>query len=158
MDGSLWMTARTLDGIWESISHDRGKTWSEPNKYLEHISSRHFICRLQSGRLLLVKHGQINQKTKLRSQLSAYLSEDDGKTWIGGLMLDERRGVSYPDGFQAPNGTIFISYDRSRDFDGEILMARFTEKDILARKFVTTKARAKMQISRPMGIEVLREY
>jgi hypothetical protein len=52
----------------------------------------------------------------------------------------------------------YISYDRSGDSDGEILMVRFTEKDILARKFVTHKARAKMHVSRPMGIEVFRRY
>ena len=45
-------------------------------------------------------------------------------------MLDERKGISYPDGFQAPDGTIFISYDRNRDTDGEILLARFTEADV----------------------------
>ncbi len=38
---------------------------------------------------------------KNRSHLTAWLSEDDGKTWRGGLMLDERATVSYPDGFQA---------------------------------------------------------
>jgi hypothetical protein len=51
-------------------------------------------------------------------------------------MLDERKGVSYPDGFQAPDGTIYISYDRNRATDGEILLARFTEEDILANKLV----------------------
>jgi len=36
-------------------------------------------------------------------------------------MLDERDGVSYPDGFQSPDGTIYISYDHNRSTDGEIL-------------------------------------
>ena len=75
------------------------------------------------------------------SQLTAWLSEDDGKTWKGGLMLDERKGISYPDGFQAPDGTIYISYDRNRATDGEILLARFTEEDILARKLVGPKSK-----------------
>src|SRR5690606_26038013 len=114
-------------GIWESISTDRGVTWSDPVKYMEHIGSRHFMRRLQSGRILLVKHGNLDERTKFRSKLTAYLSEDEGNTWIGGLMLDERRGVSYPDGFQSEDGTIFISYDRNRGTDGHILMARFTE-------------------------------
>jgi hypothetical protein len=38
-------------------------------------------------------------------------SDDDGQTWQGGLVLDDREGVSYSDGFQAPDGTIFISYE-----------------------------------------------
>ena len=64
--------------------------------------------------------------------LTAWLSEDEGKTWQGALMLDERKGISYPDGFQAPDGTIYISYDRNRSTDGEVLLAKFTEQDILA--------------------------
>ncbi|MCD7935715.1 MAG: glycoside hydrolase [Tannerellaceae bacterium] len=156
MDGSWWMTARTTNGIHESISYDQGYTWTEPVKYLPQPSSRHFITRLQSGRLLLVKHGDIHQRTKMRSQLKAFLSEDDGKTWIGGLMLDERRGLSYPDGFQAPDGTIFISYDRNRETDGEILMARFTEEDILKGAFQSPKSRERMLISKPGTIEYYR--
>jgi predicted neuraminidase len=154
-DGTLWMTARTVGGMWESVSNDQGKTWSEPQKYMEHIGSRHIMRRLQSGNILFVRHGAINEKTKFRSKLSAYLSEDEGKTWKGGLMLDERRGLSYPDGFQAPDGTIYVSYDHNRDFDGEILMARFTEKDILDGKFGGKKSKAKILISRPLGLDKL---
>ena len=29
--------------------------------------------------------------------MTAYLSGDDGKTWGGGLLLDERERVTYPD-------------------------------------------------------------
>lgn len=65
-------------------------------------------------------------------------------------MLDERRGVSYPDGFQAPDGTIYISYDHNRSADGEVLMARFREKDILARQLVTPGSKLKMLICRPL--------
>ena len=85
-----------------------------------------------------------------RNKLKAFLSEDDGKTWIGGLMLDERDGVSYPDGFQAPDGTLYISYDRNRSTDGEILLARFNEDDILAKKLAGPKSKLKMLISRPL--------
>lgn len=83
--------------------------------------------------------------------LTAWLSDDDGKTWQGGLMLDERKGISYPDGFQAPDGTLYISYDRNRAVDGEILLARFNESDILAGKLTEPKSKLKMLISRPLG-------
>ena len=65
-------------------------------------------------------------------------------------MLDERQGVTYPDGFQAPDGTLFISYDRNRKIDGEILLARFSEDDILAGKLVSPKSKLRMLISRPL--------
>ena len=57
----------------------------------------------------------------------------------------------YPDGFQAPDGTIYISYDRNRATDGEILLARFTEADVLAQKITGPKSRLKMLISRPLA-------
>jgi hypothetical protein len=49
----------------------------------------------------------------------------------GGLLLDERKGVSYRDGAQEPAGVIRMVYDCNRRPDRQILMARFTEKDVL---------------------------
>jgi len=77
-------------------------------------------------------------------------SSDQGQTWTDGLVLDERKGVSYPDGFQAPDGTIYSSYDRNRATDGEILLARFTEADVAAQKLVGPKSKLQMLISRPL--------
>ncbi len=39
------------------------------------------------------------------------------------------------------------------DDDGEVLLARFTEKDILAKKLEGPKSKLKMLISRPLGIK-----
>jgi hypothetical protein len=152
-DGTLWMLARTAKGIMQSTSADGGHTWVAPTEPsgIRQPNARFHIRRLASGRLLLVKHGDAVDTHQGRVKLSAWLSEDDGRTWQGGLVLDERKGVSYPDGFQAPNGTIYISYDRNRAADGEILLARFTEDDILARKLVGPKSKLKMLISRPLG-------
>lgn len=66
-------------------------------------------------------------------------------------MLDQRHGISYPDGVQAPDGTLYISYDRNRSTDGEILMAKFNEADILAGKLVSPKSQLRMLISRPLA-------
>ncbi len=131
-DKSLWMLVRTSYGIGESISKDRGETWSAlvPSP-IQHPSARFFIRRLRSGNLLLVKHGPISKKSG-RSHLTACLSEDDGHTWSNGLLLDERSGVSYPDGQQRQDGTIHIIYDYSRTGAREILMATFTEDDVVA--------------------------
>lgn len=151
-DGSLWMLARTRKGIMESTSTDGGRTWSEPvASAIQHPVARFHIRRLASGKLLLIKHGAQIDAHEGRSQLTAWLSDDDGQSWSGGLMLDERKGISYPDGFQAPDGRLFISYDRNRAEEGEILLARFTEADIQAGKLVTPGSRLKMLISRPLA-------
>lgn len=145
-DGSLWLTARTALGLHESLSQDGGRTWSAPvpSAIRQTVapaewcavggnSSRHHLSRLRSGRLLLIKHGpRIDAAPDGRSQLCAFLSEDDGRTWSGGLMLDARTAVSYPDATQAPDGTIYASWDRERALLGEILFARFREEDVLA--------------------------
>jgi hypothetical protein len=131
-DGSLWLLVRTTYGIGESVSTDHGKTWPElkPSGIL-HTPSRFFISRLASGNLLLVKHGPLDTRTS-RSHLTAYVSKDDGQTWGGGLMLDDRNGISYPDGQQTADGTIHLIWDFSRSKEQEIVMTTFREEDVLA--------------------------
>lgn len=147
-DGSLWLLARTTYGIGESVSKDGGKTWPDlqPSS-LAHPSARFFVRRLASGSLLLVKHGAVDERIG-RSHLTAFVSSDDGATWFGGLLLDERKGVSYPDGQQTDDGLIRIIYDRDRTGDREILMATFREEDAAAGRAVSDAVRLRMPISR----------
>lgn len=133
-DGSLWMLARTKDGISESTSKDKGATWSAPQpSAIQNVSARFFIRRLASGKLILVKNGPTDVRLPRRSSMTAFLSADDGKTWGRGLLIDDRAEVSYPDGFQAPNGDIHILYDWNRHSDAEILHVKFTEADFAPR-------------------------
>ncbi len=151
-DGSLWLLNRVAGGIGESISRDGGRTWTmTENSPIVHTVSRFFITRLQSGSLLLVKHGAIDRDAG-RSQLMAFVSDDDGQSWTGGLMLDERQGISYPDGVQSDDGMIRIIYDYSRHVEKEILVAQFTEEDVRAGEAVSGKARFRMLVNRATGI------
>lgn len=150
-DGSLWLLVRTNYGIGESVSNDGGRTWPELKpSTIAHPSARFFITRLNSGNLLLVKHGPIGEKTG-RSHLTAFLSTDDGRTWGGGLLLDERNGVSYPDGQQTPDGTIRIIYDYSRTGSRHILMATFREEDVSAGRPVSDAVRLGQLVSEASG-------
>jgi len=165
-DESIWMLIRTKYGIAESRSNDGGRTWcrASPTE-LEHPDSRFFICRLQSGALLLVKHHGFGDPCGLadRSHLTALLSDDEGRTWSKkGLLLDKRIGVSYPDGKQTPDGKIHIIYDFNRGDppakgdDREILIATFTEEDIRAEKCVSSDSRLKQIVSKiPKGINLM---
>ena len=130
-DGSLWMLVRTKYGIGESVSFDKGVNWSPliPSR-IQHPAARFFIYRLNTGNLLLVKHGPIDMLTG-RSHLMAFVSKDDGHSWSNGLLLDERPGVSYPDGQQTSDGNIHITYDYNRKKDQNILVTSFTEDDIV---------------------------
>lgn len=147
-DGSLWMLVRANYGIGESVSTDRGRTWTDLKPSgLAHPSARFFIRRLDSGNLLLVKHGPIDEPTG-RSHLTAFLSEDEGKTWSGGLLLDERIGVSYPDGVEGEDGTVYLIYDFSRRDKREILMTRFTENDVRERERVSPQFGLRMLVNK----------
>jgi hypothetical protein len=151
-DGSLWMLVRTDYGIGQSISTDQGRTWSEGvDTGLSHPVTRFYIGRLKSGNLLMVRHnppGDEPPGRKQRSHLAAYISTDDGKSWSGELMLDERRGVSYPDATQAPDGRIFVIYDRNRSTDREILMASFVEEDVLQGRTVSGTLHRRQLVAR----------
>ena len=143
--GRVRMFARTRKGIMESWSDDNGYTWSKPAypKGIRHPLSRFFVRRLAGGALLFVKHGEKIDEDNVgskpfgsRSKLTAWISDDDGETWIGGLMLEPLE-CSYPDGVQGPDGTIYVTYDHQRDRAAEIRMARFSEADVRAGRLVS---------------------
>ena len=138
-NGVLMMLVRTNYGIGVSYSYDRGKNWSEgENSNIEGPCTRFFIRRLKSGRILLINHVNFTG----RNNLTALLSEDDGKTFPYTLLLDERSEVSYPDAVEGEDGYIYITYDRERGGSKnsleeayacarEILTAKITEQDII---------------------------
>jgi predicted neuraminidase len=147
-DGTLWMLVRTTYGIGESTSTDYGRTWSPLTpSAIQHATSRFFVRRLNSGKLLLVKHGPIHERTG-RRDLTAFLSQDEGRTWYGSLLLDGRTGVSYPDGVQSPEGMIYIVYDYSRTLEREILMARFTETVVAQGRRASESAELRMLVNK----------
>ena len=95
--------------------------------------------------MLAVTHLPPDGKT--RSHLMAHLSTDDGATWTGGLMIDERKAVSYPDGVQAPDGTIYVIYDYQRTDAKQILMATFTEQDVATGSDVSGAVRRRVVVN-----------
>ena len=77
------------------------------------------------------------QEMRLRTNLTAWLSDDDGKTWYGGLLISNGHDVSYPDLTQGPDGRIRIIYDQERYTHGSIFMTSITEDDITEGRLVT---------------------
>ena len=92
-------------------------------------------------------------ETATRCDLTAILSTDEGKTWSGGLLLDERTGISYPDIAQSNNGDIYVQYDFNRYREAEILFAKFREEDVLAGTLVTEHASLKAIIKNRSGMK-----
>ncbi len=136
-DGTLRMLIRTGYGIEESYSYDGGKTWSDSVLAgISNVASRFYITRLASGSQLMIYNDPPSGANE-RTHMTAALSFDDGKTWPYKLVIDERSNTTYPDAYQDAEGNIYIIYDHGRTATGEILMAKITEKDIVAGKLVT---------------------
>lgn len=176
-DGSLRCLIRTQKGVgttegnslMESFSRDAGRTWTEPQfvPNIKQPAARLFFSKLRNGHVVLVKHGRATDRMPAdndrirkaknkwerdfhrRAELSAFISRDEGKTWEGGLLLDERLSPSYPDGFQDADGSICISYDYERSYEGQICLARITEADILAGRLVSEGSFLKRVVVRP---------
>ena len=144
-NGKLWMLIRGKHGIGQAFSDDKGYTWYDVAfSGIKNPCSRFHIRRLRSGRLLLINHknyyGQDENHVIAgfgRNNLTAMLSDDEGRTWSQGLLFEERDMCAYPDATETEDGRIFVVYDRERYAAREILIASFTEEDILAQKLVT---------------------
>ncbi len=144
-NGDLLATIRTRHLTKVARSADRGCTWSAPAapRSFGQLVARMLLRRLKSGNLLMVKNGNRPLRVPAggkRIELTAFLSRDDGQTWEGGLTLDARE-CSYPDGDQAADGTIHVIYDHDRRRTQQILLASFTEADVLAGKLVSPGSR-----------------
>lgn len=153
-DGRLATYVRTSYGIGVSYSYDRGKTWTKGvDSGFGGAESRFQIQRLKSGRLLMINHKDTNKRTNL----AAFLSDDDGKTWKHSLMLDDREWVSYPDCTEGNDGFIYVTYDRERGGSSlettyskarEILISRFTEDEIINGRITNKGSYLKVIVSK----------
>ena len=130
----LWMLLRQLEGnMKESFSYDGGVTWTNAQtSHIEHPNSAIYVGWTSSGKLLMINHKDFTG----RNNLTAFLSEDGGKTWPYTLLLDARSGVSYPDVIES-NGALYVVYDYDRFNTGQMYMAKITEADIMAGNLVT---------------------
>ena len=154
-NGDLEMYIRTAYGIGKAVSHDGGYTFDpDTDSGLGGPNSRFYVGRLSSGNILLVNHHGFRG----RDHLTAMISRDEGKTFEGYLMLDERNNVSYPD-VKEHDGNIYIIYDRERgahyrpdrDYSSaarEILLAKVTEADILAGRLITPTSALRQIVSK----------
>ena len=134
-DHTLLMYARDLKPmLTQCIAADpEGSSWTK-TEYTSILSgsSRFFLRRLKSGKVLLIH----NDSNRMRTNLTAEISEDDGKTWSHRILLDSGENISYPDAVETGDGRIFIIYDCGRMTFKEIRMAQITEADITAGKLV----------------------
>ncbi len=140
-DGRIRMLARTNIGELAQCFSEDGITWTdaEPSGIVS-ADTRFYIGRLHSGRILLVT----NDHRAERTNITISISEDDGLTWKYKKCIDTRKNISYPD-VDFHNENIYLTYDFERTGEKEILLASFSEKDIIDGNDITVSV-----VSRPM--------
>lgn len=152
-DGRLRLFVRTGYGIGSAVSTPDGGEWQDiGDSGLGGPNSRFAVRRLRSGRLCLINHQMPHRLpqeklTSCRENLTAWLSDDDGASWYGRMLIDGRKDVSYPDFAEAGDGFIYLVHDHDRTGCGEIILSRFKEDDIAAGRIVSPGAYCRMVVS-----------
>ena len=79
------------------------------------------------------------------------MSSRSAKAKPGFALIDER-GCTYPSAAQTGDGTIFVVYDRGRRKEKEVLLARFSEDDVLAGAFRSPGAAERVMVNKATGV------
>jgi hypothetical protein len=174
-DGSLFTFYRAKKGQKFAESFDGGKTWNLGGYYPMQfsINTKCILKTLPSGRVLLVANDvqmkeeggkkiyyytdengidrELEKHKTARTRMTAYLSDDDGKTFSHRMLLCDEGQISYPSTTLSKDGSIYIVYDQGRGVIGQhtIFLSKVTEEDILAGKLVEDESFLNNIVSRP---------
>lgn len=174
-DGSLFTFYRAKKGQKFAESFNGGKTWKLGGYYPMQfsINTKCILKTLPSGKVLLVandvqlreengkrtfyytdangKERELKKPRTVRTRMTAYLSDDDGKTFPHKILLCDDGQISYPSTTLGKDGAIYLVYDQGRGTIGQhtIFLSRITEEDILAGKLVNGKSFLNNIVSRP---------
>lgn len=174
-DGSLFTFYRAKNGQKFAESFDGGKSWELGGYYPMQfsINTKCILKTLPSGRVLLVANDvqmkqdngkrvyyytdaegnqrDLEKHKTSRTRMTAYLSDDDGKTFPHKMLLCDDGQISYPSTTVTADGAIYIVYDQGRGVIGQhtIFLSKITEADILAGKLVSDECFLNNIVSRP---------
>ena len=174
-DGSLFTFYRAKKGQKSAQSFDGGKTWKLGGYYPMQfsINTKCILKTLPSGRVLLVANDvqmkeesgkriyyytdenglerELEKHKTVRTRMTAYLSDDDAKTFSHKMLLCDDGQISYPSAALGRDGSIYVVYDQGRGTIGQhtIFLSKITEEDILAGKLVNGESFLNNIVSRP---------
>lgn len=174
-DGSLFTFYRAKNGQKFAESFDGGRTWKLGGYYPMQFSvnTKCILKTLPSGRVLLVandvqlrhdggkrvylytdengRERELKTNRTVRTRMTAYLSDDDGKTFPHKLLLCDDGQISYPSATLGNDDAIYIVYDQGRGVIGQhtIFLSKVTEKDILNGKLISGESFLNNVVSRP---------
>ena len=118
---------------WMSVSKTFGQSWEAPQKFLYSPDTPMSVTMLPSGKWLAVKNGRLDQMLYyVPDRLIAYMSDDEGQTWYGDLLIDNRVDAINPCVCAPGNGYIYILYTYAPITGGkrEIRFVKTSEMEI----------------------------
>lgn len=131
-DGTLKMILRSSGTAWTyaSVSRNNGRSWTpDAKRFTQAPDRRTAFLKMPDGRLLMVKNGRLDSYRYLLGEgLYAYLSEDDGASWYGGLCIDPASDVDAPSVACTSEGKIVVAYNKS---DEGVVTVRTTADEIV---------------------------
>jgi endonuclease/exonuclease/phosphatase family metal-dependent hydrolase len=96
---------------WKSVSKTFGQSWDTAEKFIYSPDTPMSVTVLPSGRWLAIKNGRLDQMLYyIPDRLIAYMSDDEGETWYGDLLIDDRRDAVSPCVCAPGDGYIYILY------------------------------------------------
>ena len=120
-DGKVGMVVRASGTAWSYVSTStNGKEWSAVERFVAAPDQNFAVHRLADGKLLMVRNGRFDRHLYwLPEGLYAYLSEDCGQTWYGGLRLASDVATVNPVVAEAKDGAIYIAMQCEPDAKSE---------------------------------------
>ena len=132
-DGSLRMVLRASGTAWSyAATSQDGKVWSEPERFVSAPDQDFAVLRLADGKLLMVRNGRFDRHLYWCPEgMYAYLSEDCGATWYGGLRLATDAGTLNPVVAEGANGEIYITthHESETKFENKLFVTSVDEID-----------------------------
>ena len=110
-DGSMRMVVRASGTAWSYVSKSQnGVEWSAPERFVSAPDQNFAVCRLSDGKLLMVRNARFDRNLYWYPEgMYAYLSEDGGATWYGGLRLATDVATINPVVAEGAKGLIYIA-------------------------------------------------
>lgn len=111
--GGVTMVTRSANTTWSYASTSaNGVEWqSVAEKFVQAPDQKSAFVKLPNGKLLMVRNGRMDQPLYwLPEKMYAYLSEDDGETWYGGLRISDDELSQDPCVALGRDGKIYVAY------------------------------------------------
>ena len=145
------MVLRVSGTAWSYVATSQdGKLWSQPVRFVSAPDQNFAVHRLADGKLLMVRNGRFDQNLYWMSEgMFAYLSEDCGATWYGGLRLATDISTLNPTVAEGEDGTIYISTYREADgvAENRLFITSVTEIDDATANYENTPKNSRVVLT-----------